>query len=293
MAMDISHDDDWAGRQLKSAKPRRIEVIDCDHQEHRLPLQVKGSIKFEVRIRTPVESETVDWEERQVHFTAGRSIVEIDHSKRVHETIGDGEVRDNTDHIGHLRIRPFTDERHAGRVFTVQDRPKNLVTMSPYWELTDKVMSLHGHVQLGDSVRFDTYPAVVRLKGGHRGYGDVYVTAGMEGVDIWAERKGGDPSVFWRVPYDKIDRFPLDTSMGWQDLLVKRYGAGTGYFLEREMAKVSEGYQYADSYRVAEKGESWEEDDFDKNRGCCGQKEWTVKDPKTGRVFRLGFNYGH
>jgi hypothetical protein len=51
-------------------------------------------------------------------------------------------------------------------------------------------------------------------------------------------------------------------------------------------------FDYADSYRFALKGDPASMDDFDSRRTCCGCEEWEETGPD-GKVYLLGFNYGH
>jgi hypothetical protein len=54
------------------------------------------------------------------------------------------------------------------------------------------------------------------------------------------------------------------------------------------------GYEYADTFRYSpvDDPEGLEEYDVIRDSGCCGSHDTEVAD-STGRVWKVGFNYGH
>lgn len=62
----------------------------------------------------------------------------------------------------------------------------------------------------------------------------------------------------------------------------------------KELAKLSEGRDYADNFRVGRLGHSTSMRRFakQKGKGCCGSVEQVLTGPD-GHRYVLGFNYGH
>jgi hypothetical protein len=54
-------------------------------------------------------------------------------------------------------------------------------------------------------------------------------------------------------------------------------------------------YEHVDNWRWAEDGVEVQMQAYLKIRssGCCGSEDFQFKHPGTGRVFHVGFNYGH
>ncbi len=79
------------------------------------------------------------------------------------------------------------------------------------------------------------------------------------------------------------------------DILEERYGEEIGSFLVTRLTnELWKGeFENADHFRVCDISIPEEMESFELNRGCCGTHEIQVTHPGTGRMFWLGFNYGH
>jgi hypothetical protein len=62
--------------------------------------------------------------------------------------------------------------------------------------------------------------------------------------------------------------------------------------IERRVNEGAGGFEYADSYRFAIKGDYRARRFFRSLETCCGSEEWEETGPD-GNVYLLGFNYGH
>lgn len=64
---------------------------------------------------------------------------------------------------------------------------------------------------------------------------------------------------------------------------------------DQQWKRLSSGDDYVDNERIAEVGNEGDELEYQQalERGCCGFSDTIVTHRKSGRKFRVGYNYGH
>jgi hypothetical protein len=75
----------------------------------------------------------------------------------------------------------------------------------------------------------------------------------------------------------------------------KGYGPEIGEWLALQYFKNSNECDYIDNVRVADYYNKKEMEIYNKqkDKGCCGSVDLSLRHPKSNRFFMLGWNYGH
>lgn len=142
----------------------------------------------------------------------------------------------------------------------------------------------------GTTFRPSTWPAFEFNTQGQKSI--VSVQEERASIEVWRE---GEKVMDAHLVYTDIDRFSWSAeSIDWRELVWRRYGTSIGFWIERELDRALDTVDdpCIDSHRVCEVGVIEEEVEYDKSRGCCGSHDETIEHD-SGRVFKIGFNYGH
>lgn len=81
----------------------------------------------------------------------------------------------------------------------------------------------------------------------------------------------------------------------WEKAMRRLLPEEISEWLASEMRAAINAHYHPDKFRWAEVGDAVQEAHYQEvaRRGCCGFYEEKVVHPKTGRIFRIGMNYGH
>lgn len=121
---------------------------------------------------------------------------------------------------------------------------------------------------------------------------DAYTWRGYKRFLLWlnaalpAGQKG-----FARHAYKRLRAAHHESkSKEWDDVLPR----GIARWANGELNRASNGLSCCDNFRAARLGNTGQMRRYrrQRERGCCGSRDWEALGPD-GKVYMLGFNYGH